>query len=132
MLIQIGLKYIYIFGVKSATTAVVMECLRHVFARFRVPVMVVSDYGIWFVSSEVRQFLGTNDILHTTSAPYPASNKLAERVIQIIKQGLYKMTHCNIADWLSRLLFSYRTTPHSATGVTPAALLLGRKPQTRF
>ena len=42
------------------------------------------------------------------------------------------MTQGNLIDRLSRLLFSYRTTPQSTTGVPPAELLLGRNPQTRF
>ena len=37
-----------------------------------------------------------------------------------------------ITDRLVHHLFSYRTTPHTTTGTTPAELLLGRQLQTRF
>ena len=31
---------------------------------------------------------------------------------------------------LQRVLMAYRNTPHTTTGITPAKLLLGRKPKT--
>ena len=37
-----------------------------------------------------------------------------------------------INDKLSRLLFSYRITPHSTTGVSPGQLMMGRNLKTRF
>ena len=33
---------------------------------------------------------------------------------------------------LSRLLFTYRITPHSTTGISPSELLMGRKLKSRF
>lgn len=46
-----------------------------------------------------------------TSAPYhPASNGLAERAVQIIKQGLKKETKGDIHTRLAKVLFSYRIT----------------------
>ena len=53
--------------------------------------MVVTDNVSGFVSSEFEQFLKSNGIKHTTSAPYhPASNGLAKRAVQIVKKGLKK------------------------------------------
>ena len=40
--------------------------------------------------------------------------------------------NANVTDRLAKFLFIYRTTPHTTTGVTPAELLIGRNPQTRF
>ena len=67
VIIDAHLKWIKAFGVRSATSAVVMQCLRSVFARFGVPDMVVSDNGTCFVSSEFEHFLERNGIWHTTS-----------------------------------------------------------------
>ena len=83
-----------------------MQCLRSVFARFGVPDMVVSDNRTCFVTSEFEHFLERNGIRHTTCAPYhPASNGLAERAVQIVKQGLKKEGSLN--DQLARFLLSY-------------------------
>ena len=37
-----------------------------------------------------------------------------------------------LTDRLAKFLFTYRTTPHTTTGVTLAELLIGRNLQTRF
>ena len=71
--------------------------------------------------------------MHITSAPYhPSTNGLAERAVQVLKQGLKKVTTGNLKTRLARVLLSYRITPQSSTGVSPAELLLGRCPRTRL
>ena len=52
--------------------------------------------------------------------------------MQIIKQGLKKIKDGSLNDRLARLLFSYRITPHSTTGVSPAELLMKRQLKSRF
>ena len=42
------------------------------------------------------------------------------------------MNDGSVKEWLARILFSYRTTPQSATGLAPAEMLLGCKPRTRL
>ncbi len=74
-----------------------------------------------------------NGIRHVTSAPYhPASNGLVERVVQIVKRGLRKVTQGDIHSRIAKVLFAYRISPHSTTGVAPTELLLGRKVRTRL
>ena len=86
-----------------------------------------------FSSEEFTTFLWKNGISHITSAPYhPSSNGLAERVVQSFKQGMRKFTKGTLTDRISRYLFHYRNTPHTTTGVTPAELLLGRRPHSRL
>ena len=68
--------------------------------------------------------------LHPTS--YPATNGLAERDVQTLKQGLLKMQGTSMEDNLSRFLFKYRLMPHSTTGVAPCELLMGRKLRSRL
>ena len=133
VLIDAHSKWIEAFCVQNATSRTVISELRPVFARFGVPETVVTDNGTCFVSEEFEQFLTSNGIKHYTSAPYhPASNGLAERAVQIIKRGLRKDNTGDLRVRLSRTLLNYRMTPQATTGVSPAELLLGRRPRTRL
>ena len=101
--------------------------LRSIFATHGLPEILVSDNGTAFTSAEFQEFIRLNGICYITSVPYhPASNGLAERAVQTLKQGLRKSsTVDDMETRVSRFLFRYRTTPHSTTGVSPAELLLG-------
>ncbi len=69
-----------------------------------------------------------NGIKHITTAPYHvASNGLAERAVQTFKSLMKKSTGESIEAWIARALFSYRITPQSTTGKSPAELLYRRK-----
>ena len=52
--------------------------------------------------------------------------------MQVLKQALKKVTTGSLKTRLARVLLSYRITPKSSTGVSPAELLLGQCPRTRF
>ena len=100
---------------------------------FGLPEVLVADNGTNFTSVEFEEFLRKNGIKHRTSAPYhPSTNGLTERAMQRFKKGLKKMKAGSIEDKMSRFLFAHRNTPQSTTGVSPAELLLGRKPRMRL
>ena len=85
------------------------------------------------MSEEIEFFFKQNGIRHPTSLPYhPASNGLVERAVQTIKKGLRKVTEGTLNTRLSKMLFTYRITPHGTTGVSPAQLLLHYQPRTRL
>ena len=63
---------------------------------------------------------------------HPKSNGQGESAVKVIKTGLKKQTEGSFQTRLSRVLFQYRTTPHSTTGVTPAQLLYGRPMATHL
>ena len=50
----------------------------------------------------------------------------------MVKNGLRKNTKGDLDQRLDKLLFTYRTSPHSTTGVSLAELMLGRKPRTHL
>ena len=76
----------------TSSTAVINE-LRTLFAKFGLPETIVTDNGTGFTSQEFKAFLQDNGVKHITSSPYhPASNRLAERAVQIVKRGLKKVT----------------------------------------
>ena len=66
---------------------------------------------------------------------WPSIDKdLANKVQQCetCQSGLKKNAKGDLDLCLARVLFKYRNTPHATTGVTPAELLLGRKPRTHL
>ena len=126
-------KWVDVYPVSSVSTQVTIDKLRILFATHGLPEILVSDNASCFRSEEFGVFMNKNNIRHVTGAPYkPETNGLAERAVQTFKRSLKKLVETNtsnatIQTLISRLLFSYRITPHSSTGVSPAELLMGRK-----
>ena len=133
ILIDAHSKWIEAFNTTNATSSAVIDELRTEFARFGIPESIVTDNGTCFTSTEFESFLQRNGIKHHKSAPYhPASNGLAERAVQIVKKGLKKIRKGSVNERLAQILMSYRLTPQSTTGVSPAELLLGKQPRSRL
>ena len=126
-------KWMEAFPVYTATSQITIEKLRFLFSQFGLPETIVSDNAAYFLSDEFEGFLCQNGIKHPTSSAYqPASNGLAERAVQTLKQGLKKVTEGSLKTRIAKVLFTYRITQHSTTGRAPAELLLGRIPRTRL
>lgn len=115
----------------TATTTI--EKLRQVFSTHGLPDSLVSDNATTFTCDLFQEFMRRNGIRHVRSAPFhPASNGLAERAVQTLKEGLKRMTGGTITTKLSRFLFQYRITPQTTTGQAPAVMLMGRKPKAHL
>ena len=125
-------KWIESFIVPFTSSEATIRALRTVFATHGIPEHLVSDNGTGFTSQEFTTFLQENSIRHSRSSPYhPASNGLAERAVQTVKQGISKLEG-PIQLRLNRFLLSYRTTPQTITGLTPSELLMERRLHTRL
>ena len=119
-------KWVEVFKTNSSSTATTIAYLRQTFARFGMPTTIVSDNGPSFSSKEFEEFVLSNGISHVTTAPYhPQSNGLAEKMVQTFKNSLKKQEDGSLDVKMARFLISYRSTPHSSTGKTPAELLFG-------
>nr|XP_023691255.1 uncharacterized protein K02A2.6-like [Paramormyrops kingsleyae] len=128
ILIDAYSKWMDVYPVKSATSATTIDCLRQSFCSQGLPEMLVSDNGSCFVSAEFKEFTQKNSIRHITSAPYHASsNGCAERAVQTFKSMMKKVGEGRLSTKVSRVLFNYRITPQSTTGLSPAEMLLGRR-----
>ncbi|KAI7806716.1 hypothetical protein IRJ41_010699 [Triplophysa rosa] len=128
ILIDAHSKWIEAYPVPSATTATTLECLRNSFSTHGIPEMMVSDNAQCFVSEASKAFMSRNGIMHVTSAPYhPSSNGLAELAVQTFKELMKKSSGNTIETKVSRALFSYRITPQTTTGLSPAEMMMGRK-----
>ena len=123
VLIDVHAKWVEAACTPSTSSAAVINKLQTLFAQFGLPETIVTDNGTGFTSQEFESFLKDNRVKHITSSLYhPASNGLAERAVQIIKRGLKKVTSGNMSAHITQVLFTYRITPHSTTGVSPAEL----------
>ena len=103
--------------------------LRTLFVTHGLPEVLVSDNSTPFTSGEFAEFVRRNGIRHVRTAPYhPSSNGLAERAVKMVKEGLRKTAKVwSLECQLAGLLFQYRITLHSTTGVAPAELLFNRQ-----
>lgn len=117
--------------VNNMTAATVIRHLRMLFATHGLCETLVSDNGTSFVATEMKQFLNANKIRHITTAPYhPATNGLAERMVQTVKDKLRKMDTVPWDIKIPNLLLALRVTPCSATNKSPAELLMNRRLRT--
>ncbi len=92
-------KWLEVVPMKIATAVNTIQHLRQLFARFGIPESVVSDNGTPFVAEEFCIFCQVNGICHIRVASYhPSSNGLAERGVQIFKQGFRKTTSGTVHD----------------------------------
>ena len=67
----------------------------------------MTDNGPSFISQEFKEFMEANGIKHVTIAPYhPSSNRLVERGVQTVKQGLKCTEGDTIQDKLSKFCLS--------------------------
>lgn len=123
-------KWLEILPINSPNSTNVILLLRRLFATHGLPDCIVSDNGTAFASSEFKQFCSKNIIRTVTVAPYhPSSNGQAERMVQIAKNAIKKMQG-DLHTRLARYLLTYRSTPSTSTGKSPAQLLMNRNIKT--
>ena len=118
----------------SATTTKTVNRLLRFISTFGIPTVLVSDNGPQFASGKFATFCGQNDIQHHRTPPYhPASNGQCERMVQELQKALRaRPHHVYVCVQVSRFLFDYRNTPHSATKQSPASILLKKTTATRL
>ncbi|XP_058042756.1 uncharacterized protein K02A2.6-like, partial [Ahaetulla prasina] len=121
-------KWLEVILMKSTTAEAVIATLRHLFATHGLPDTLVSDNGPQFTAAQFEEYLAEEGIRHALSAPFhPASNGLAERSVRSAKEALSRLKP---GDWQTKIDFFLaiqHRTPSTATGKSPAELLMGRK-----
>jgi hypothetical protein len=126
-------KWLEVIVMNDISTKSTINALQSLFYRYGLCQQIVSDNGTQFTSDEFNKFCSMNGIDHTRTPPSHAqSNGQAERYVNTVKSALKKGLYNGgkLMDVLNKFLFSYRTTPHSTTNVSPAELFLKRKLRT--
>nr|XP_025638546.1 uncharacterized protein LOC112733717 [Arachis hypogaea] len=102
---------------------------RQIITQFEIPEIVISDNGTQFADIKFKEFLSGLRISHRfSSVEHPQTNGQVESANKIIVKGLKKRldeAKGLWADELGSVLWSYRTTPRTATGETPFRLTYG-------
>ncbi|KAK3004200.1 hypothetical protein RJ639_018606 [Escallonia herrerae] len=102
---------------------------KNVVCRFGVPRALVIDNGKQFDYNNFQTFCMNLSIdLRFTSVAHPQSNGQTENMNRSILQGLKKKLDLAKGVWvdeLPKVLWAYRTTPHSVIGETPFFLCYG-------
>jgi len=92
--------------------------------------VIVADNGPAFRAEEFKEFCCANGVELIFAPPYsPATNGVAERAVQTVKQFLKKTRPEDWSAQLDGFLLGHNATPR-ANGVAPSEYNLGRRPQT--
>ena len=121
-------RWIEIARMTSTSGTKTVDQFKSICAKFGIPEEIRTDNGPQFVSHEFKNFCAQYEIKHTTSTPrYPQSNGESEKAVRTIKNLLKKCEDSNEDPYLAML--TYRSSPLES-GLSPAEIMLGRKPRT--
>jgi transposase InsO family protein len=116
------------------TTTATIEVLYSLFSRYGLCEEIVSDNGTQFTSNDFSDFCARHGIRHLRTSPgHPQSNGQAERYVDTVKSAIKKRISGgggDVTQVLTKFLFSYRSTPHATTNISPAELFLKRQLRT--
>lgn len=128
-------KWVEVETLSSTTTRDITIRLEKMFAGHGFPLTLTTDNARNLTSAEFESFCDVRGIRHLTVTPlWPQANGSVERQ----NRTLLKAIRTAVAEgrnWPSSLqtfLLAYRTTPHPATGASPAELLYGRQLRTKM
>ena len=112
--------------VNDRSSQTVQKVLRTVFSRNGVPRSIVSDNAAEFTDGNLCAWLQKIGCSVIKTPPYhPASNGIAERMVQTIKRGIkaFLPNSGTFDAFLAKLLLSYRSIPHGERNKSPSALM---------
>jgi hypothetical protein len=123
-------RYPEIHHVTSTSARSTMTCLERIFAQHGIPDVIRADNGPPFNGSEFAMYMKKMGIkLRKVTPVWAPANGEVERIMQPITKMVQTTTveGRNWKDGLERFLLSYRATPHTVTGFSPAKLLFNRE-----
>lgn len=124
-------KWIEAVPMRSATAEATISVLREIFSRVWLPRTVVTDNGTNITSASFAKFSADNFIQHLRTEPYHLqSNRLVERAVRTIKEGLKRLDHRDLSTRLEQFFITYGRTPRD-NGESPSQRLLGHQIRAR-
>uniref|UniRef100_A0A3Q1EDR0 Gypsy retrotransposon integrase-like protein 1 n=1 Tax=Acanthochromis polyacanthus TaxID=80966 RepID=A0A3Q1EDR0_9TELE len=127
-------KYVNAFPMSDQKDATVAQllCERYI-TEHGVPEELFSDQGRQYESDISHTMCQRLNIKKKRTSPYhPHGNGMVERFNRTLKEQLAKLVHQNGGEWdhyLSAVVLSFNSTPHSSTGYSPYFLAHGREPR---
>ena len=123
-------RYLIVRKLPNSTSTSVCRELSMIVTELGLPVILKSDNGPCYSSTEFQNFLQRYSILHQTSSPnHPRSNGFVERMVGVAKKLMDKSLKEG-KSWISGL-FDYRVTPQSGSIASPLGLMTQRTPRER-
>ena len=127
-------KYVLAYVTPDQTAKTVAKFLYGGFISiFGAPARLLSDRGMSFTSSIIRELCEILGIQQLQTMPYhPQANGLVERSHQTIMRMIGKLGEDKKADWpshLAEIAHAYNATRSAVTGYSPHYLMFGRWPR---
>ena len=124
-------KFFEVKKISSSSSKTVINILKENFSRYGIPVILKSDNGPAYSSSEFRDFANSYGFEHITSSPrYSQSMGFIEKYVQICKNLLKKSKKSNSDPYLA--ILEYRNTPIEGINLSPTQMLMGRRTRTQL
>lgn len=122
-------RYVELEIMRTITSAPTIERLDKIFRRLGFLITITLDNARQFVSAELKKWCALRGIHLNHTIPYwPQANGQVERMNSTILKRL-KIGHTRTGNWksgVSEFLMMYLSTPHSVTGKSPCALMMGK------
>jgi hypothetical protein len=125
-------KWAEVVPLKHSTNDQVISFLENnIFSRFRLPLEIITDNGLVFISDKPTQFIAKLGVKHFTSSTYyPQGNGQAKstnrNLVRIVKR-LIKDNPCQWHTLLTYVLWEDRTTTKVSTGCTHFHIFYGQE-----
>ena len=118
---------------RTTTAKIITRSLVSIFTRCGFPVRITTDNGPQFKGTFFKKWVKQLGINHVVSSPYhPQGNGVVERLHRTLNSMISKLTEKkgNWASTIPMALYFIRSTPCSATGLSPFLARQGWEPTT--